>query len=835
MIALDKKHSFNGALLAKTIVYGTFALILSPLATQAELVTKANNSHNLNLGSSWIGGSAPGSDSIATWDRTVSGANSTNLGESVTWGGLRILDPGGTVSINIGTNTLNITGAGIDLSCGTGNLIISGEANRLVTNPIDDLTVHVAAGRQVEVRTRIEQSGRFVKSGEGALWLTGSGDNPGTQATVNGGELMLAKTSNADVHALGGGTHIVNSGSILRLSGTGGNQIFSGATVHLDGGILDMNGRDEGFSQLVGNGNVINSAAATNSTLTLAFEGVSGFSGGITGEAGSVVLNKAGSGKLSLFGTANNSGMQVIVSNGVLSLQKTSANALGGGTHIVNSGSTLQLAGTGDNQIAHSATVHLDGGILDMNGRDEGFNRLIGNGSATNSAPATNSTLTLGAGDGSANFSGTIGDGAGTMSLVKTGDGTLTLTSAHSYTGTTTIEAGSIILSNNGAINASPSIRIEEGAVFGISPRSGNRPLYSYSGNINGQGTIDGDLVIGDGGVVSPGMIGESLGALSIVSGTLAFNPGGTLRMELANPLVFGFSVPELLAFDGSSGFDTSGLTMNSATSHGDSSRVNDIIKGNIAFHSGSTLQIRGLTSEIDVSGLDEALAWKLIDGSITGDFSITSGNYTLSGGEAIVTQGGIHIDLPDLWGGEETGYHNWDLSLLESHGILLLIPDTTSRGTPHAYLARFGWTGDFEAHDMADVDGDGLAAWQEFQLGTNPTLWSTDGDQFSDGVEAATGGNPLRDDSAVYGPILANPEAYGFFTEDSVADLGMGRPWVVVEDGKARISLDLFTTDDLSDPDSWTLVTPEDAPLVWEIPVDAPTRFFRIQARPTP
>ena len=45
-----------------------------------------------------------------------------------------------------------------------------------------------------------------------------------------------------------------------------------------------------------------------------------------------------------------------------------------------------------------------------------------------------------------------------------------------------------------------------------------------------------------------------------------------------------------------------------------------------------------------------------------------------------------------------------------------------TSHGTPHSWLASFGWTNDVESADIADADGDGLAAWQEYVAGNNPT-----------------------------------------------------------------------------------------------------------------
>ena len=42
--------------------------------------------------------------------------------------------------------------------------------------------------------------------------------------------------------------------------------------------------------------------------------------------------------------------------------------------------------------------------------------------------------------------------------------------------------------------------------------------------------------------------------------------------------------------------------------------------------------------------------------------------------------------------------------------------------GTPEWWLARFGWTNDFDAAALSDIDFDGHFAWQEHRAGTDPT-----------------------------------------------------------------------------------------------------------------
>ena len=98
--------------------------LLSVPAANAATRTKANNSNNLNLTTSWGGGIVPGSGDIALWNSTVIGANTVSLGANLNFGEIQITDPGGLVTINAG-NTLTlsgISGVGIDNSLQYGRL-----------------------------------------------------------------------------------------------------------------------------------------------------------------------------------------------------------------------------------------------------------------------------------------------------------------------------------------------------------------------------------------------------------------------------------------------------------------------------------------------------------------------------------------------------------------------------------------------------------------------------------------------------------------------------------------------------------------------------------------
>jgi autotransporter-associated beta strand protein len=169
---------------------------------------------------------------------------------------------------------------------------------------------------------------------------------------------------------------------------------------------------------------------------------------------GGGIATKIGAGTMSLSGDRDNSSLLLAVTGGRLILDKTgsgtSVRAAAGVTNI-GAGATLQLAGTGTDQIYGEGTgnigrVGMTGGTLDFNGRNEGWSRLEGMGSITNTATGTTSIMTLGETNGSSVFTGAVADGAGAIGVTKTGTGSITLAGANSYTGATTVNGGTLIL-----------------------------------------------------------------------------------------------------------------------------------------------------------------------------------------------------------------------------------------------------------------------------------------------------------------------------------------------------------------------------------------------------
>ena len=217
----------------------------------------------------------------------------------------------------------------------------------------------------------------LLKEGTGTVTLGGSGDNSGLGAVVQSGALILAKASSSTVHAIGGPLQI-DSGATLQLAGTGGDQIYDGATV-TNNGTFDLAGQSEAIQGLNGTGSVINSSFNA-ATLTVGAGSASSYSSEFTGSiagagAGLLNLNVTGSGTFTLAGSTDNSYLGAEVFNGAtLVLAKSSSSSVHaiGGPLTIDSGATAQLQGSGGDQIYDAVTV-TDNGTLDLNGQNEGF------------------------------------------------------------------------------------------------------------------------------------------------------------------------------------------------------------------------------------------------------------------------------------------------------------------------------------------------------------------------------------------------------------------------------------------------------------------------------
>lgn len=260
-------------------------------------VVKANNTNNLNLGTSWVGGVAPNSTKVAKWDSTVTSANTTLLGANVTWAGIEIADPNGLVTIDPG-NTLTLGGAStnIDMAAATADLTLKCSL-ALGSDSVWD----VQTGRTLTVTNTV--------SGAGTNDLT----------TQNAGTVILSSEANSY-----SGNTTVAAASTLKLGAA--NVIPNGddkGSVTVEG-TLDLNTFSETLNGLSGAGTVDTVAGGTP-TLTLGSTNDSAtFTGIIQDTAGTLSLTKTNTGRQDLTGVNTLSGA-VLVNQGWLAVGQTNA------------------------------------------------------------------------------------------------------------------------------------------------------------------------------------------------------------------------------------------------------------------------------------------------------------------------------------------------------------------------------------------------------------------------------------------------------------------------------------------------------------------------------
>ena len=206
-----------------------------------------------------------------------------------------------------------------------------------------------------------------------------------------------------------------------------------------------------------------------------------------------------------------------------------------GNLQIGNLSYIADIAANQNLAIPDTASVTVDtGSTLMFVWGDEAFDALNGGGTITRNTGdgQGNRTLTLGMSNGSGTFSGSI---QSQINITKTGTGTQTFTGNNTYGGTTTVNAGTLAIDNDGATTfgtlGSGATTVNGGAALG--ENGGHLSFLNSASAGGGTFTINGPTFAGAGnGTVDFFNISTAAtGTFTNSGGTVAGGIGGTTNL----------------------------------------------------------------------------------------------------------------------------------------------------------------------------------------------------------------------------------------------------------------------------------------------------------------
>jgi fibronectin-binding autotransporter adhesin len=618
---------------------------------------------------------------------TANGAKIDTNGFDITIG--QVLEDDSTLGTLTKSGLGNLTLAGVNTYTGTttinaGTLTIN-EGSIAGSSSIENngALVYALTTNARTYANAITGSGSLTKSGTNSLTLSGTNSYTGN-TNVSGGTLLISGATNtgSSILTVGSGTagamtvatggSFTTTGPLNLGSGAIGNTLTvqTGATMNL-GSIANPWGASYAVS-----GTLTSAGAWTVSTNRT----TDTFNGSGTINAASLTLGNASTG-------VNYSGTGVINITGAVTVAcnlNTGAPFYSQSSGTLNAGSMV----LGDNQTntTGSRTFSLTGGRVNL-----GAGGISSTGTTTATRIVNLGTGTLGA---SADWSSSLpmnlttvagvtintldsvdnttartitlsGVLSGTSnSLTKDGDGTLILTAANTYSGATTINAGTLQLgdagttgvlaptsaiTNNGNLTINRTNTAVQGTAFGTITGTGSlTQAGSGTTTLNAANTYTGNTIL-NAGLINlavaeiPGTSGPLGNQLANAAGTIVFG-GGTLQYSATNQ--FDYSGRFSTAANQAYRVDTNAQTVIWATDLTSSN-------GSLTKSNTGTLTLSGANSysganTITGGTVQISAANNLGDGSATNTISLgaatlrsTSGTYDLGANRDITLTGG--------------------------------------------------------------------------------------------------------------------------------------------------------------------------------------------------
>ncbi|MFD0894877.1 autotransporter-associated beta strand repeat-containing protein [Luteolibacter ambystomatis] len=539
----------------------------------------------------WDGGGDGNWGTGANWDDD----NVPSFPVGITFGGT-----GGLASTN---NLTGITVNGITFASGAGAFVIGGNSfslgGNIVNNSASLQTINNAialtANRTVNTATgditlggAITGSFGLIKTGAGKLTLSGTGGTSqlavgdgaaGGTAELSGGAWTQAGTitnmglvvgngaGSSGALTISGGTHTFggdNYSNAVRIGTTTAAGQTANGSLTITGGLVKV-GTTGTLDAAVNLGTQISGGGTSTGTLNI--------SGGEMQIAGRLLMganNAANTATVTLSGT------------GVLNMTRTGSTSdrgqirMGAGASTVNfNGGTYIASGLYSSDSSTTSNVYFNGSEIRANASGGSF----GNGGTANFRIETGGLVFNTNG-----FDTTIGTAlknslTTTGAFTKNGNGQLSLTAANTYTGTTTVNGGTLRFANSGSLGANAAVVMQAGTTL----RFDRNDTF---GDATSVPTVT--VTANNGATITNGNFFNNLSSVTLNGSSLVSNGGANANYQ-------AFKLSGTVTATGSSGISVSGSPGNANT---------QIHLGGNAANSQTTFSVTGVADSLSVSAV---------------------------------------------------------------------------------------------------------------------------------------------------------------------------------------------------------------------------------------